>query len=304
MRSLAAFDLNLLTALEALLRTQSVTRSARELGLGQPAVSHALGRLREELNDPLLVRAGRGMVRTPRADALSPQVTELLAQVRRTLEEPDHFEPAAHRGELFIAAGDYAVVSVLHSWIRQLLELVPGLDVRLMPISTTSQDDLERGELDMLLTPLGPGNSGRFKHALLCHDEFQVVFNRGAAPEGKLTAEQYADLRHVVAAASRDPRSMVDRALAELGLSRRIALTVPNYLSMLPALLRSDLVGTLPRRLFVGGGPALDFREPPLVLPRIELHLLWHARLDADPRQAWLRRSLLAHGAQLQEQGQ
>ena len=97
---------------------------------------------------------------------------------------------------------------------------------------------------------------------------------------------------HVVVASGRDPRSMVDRALAELGLERRVAMTVPSYLSMLPALLRSELVGTLPSKLFVAGGPALEFREPPVALPDIELTLAWHARLDADPRQVWLRESL------------
>ena len=291
-RSLAAFDLNLLTALEALLRTESVTQAARELNLGQPAVSHALGRLREELSDPLLVRAGRHMVRTPRGDALAPQVTDLLAQIRRTLVEPDDFDPKTYRGELHVAAGDYAIVAVLHGWAQCLLDEVPGLDLRLQPIRLNSGEALERGELDMIVTPAVTANLARFRTTRLCDDHFQVVFNKQHGPRGELTAERYAGLKHVVVASGRDPRSMVDRALAELGLERRVAMTVPSYLSMLPALLRSELVGTLPSKLFVAGGPALEFREPPVALPDIELTLAWHARLDADPRQVWLRESL------------
>jgi DNA-binding transcriptional LysR family regulator len=290
-----AFDLNLLIVFDAVMQERSVTRAGSRIGLSQPAMSHALNRLRHMLKDELFIRTPQGMVPTPRAELLAQPLRNALSEMQLALE-PTAFDPAASKQRFALAVNNYAAVVLAPSIVAAVTTAAPAVYLDLRPSGTLDiADRLDRGDLDLALGSLEcPGE--RFALAPLFDDAFVMVMRQGhPASRGKLTAKAFAALPHLEISSSREDTSFIDSWLGDQGLTRRIALRAP-YLAAAPILVQSDLVATLSRRIaheFIRNHP-LELRRPPYESPRVRTLMLWHRRLDRQPAHRWLRQIILS----------
>ena len=283
-------DLSLLLALDALLQEGNVTRAARRIGLSTPATSHALARIRERLGDPILVRAGRKMVLTPRAERLRPQVRSLVEEASRALSPAAPFTPRSLERTFTIFTTDH-VLLVLGAEVDRILRAeAPGVSLRYLPSVAEDWIPLRDGAAD--LSVCLPGHfPAEFRTRKLFTDRFTCVVREGHPVVGhRITLDEYLALEHVVVAPL-GRRSQVDAVLAERGLARRIRRTVPYFLSGLHMVAESDDVLTVSDRAALVLAPVLGLRllEPPLPLTPYTLNLLWHPRLEHEPANRWLR---------------
>jgi DNA-binding transcriptional LysR family regulator len=285
-----AFDLNLLIVFDAVMQDRSVTRAGKRIGLSQPAMSHALNRLRHMLKDELFVRTPDGMVPTPRAETLAQPLRNALSEMQLALE-PAAFDPVASDRRFALALNNYAAVVLAPPLVAAVSAAAPSVHLDLQPSGTLNMvEHLDRGDLDLALGNMdSPGE--RFATAPLLEDAFVLVMRRGhPASRRKLSAAALAALPHLEISSSRENTGFVDQWLAERGLARRIALRAP-YLSAAPILVQSDLVATLSRRIaqeFVRNHP-LQICNPPYKSPVVRTTMLWHRRLDRHPAHRWLR---------------
>ena len=291
-------DLNLMVALEALLEERSVTRAGKRLRLSQPAVSNALSRLRELFDDPMLVRSGSGMMPTPRALTLLPQVREALAQLRRVISSPAPFAPSTASERFTLLATDFIEMVVLPGLMARVSRSAPGVTLDVRPFGEVPpQEGLASGALDLVLGVFSEAPTG-------CHTEklfsegFLCAVRRGhpVLAEGPLTLERYAALPHLLVAPSRSSKGAVDNVLQRHGLSRHVALYVAHFLVAPLVIAQSDLVVTLPARAARLLAPHHDLAllEPPVVLSGFTVSQVWHERTqDSQPHQ-WLRAQIVA----------
>lgn len=290
MNDIRSLDFNLLKAFHALLEERSVTRAAARLSLTQPAVSGMLNRLRENFDDPLFVRAQRGVIPTPRAFELAEPLQRVLRDIEAMLQ-PAQFDPASAQMTISIAGTDYSLRAVVVPFLTALRQRAPGIRVAMLPI----EDDrvlsqLERGELDLAL--MTPASTPPELHARRLFDEEYVCVLRADHPaieNETLTLERFCELDHaIVSYAGGGFRGATDAALEALGRTRRVVLSLPSFL-VLPEVLRaSDLVAMVPRRL-IGDLAGLALVEVPLVVPGFTKIVAWHERTHANAAQAWLR---------------
>ena len=297
--NLAAIDLNLLVALDALLRERSVTRAARQVGLSQPAMSRALGRLRDLLDDPILVRAGHAMVPTPRALAAMAPLGASLEAIRRTLEPPESFDPRTSRRSFELGAIDTTQVAVLPRLLDAVSREAPGVEVASRPLASAAEtfQQLSAGTRDLAIGRY-EAVPGGIRREVLYQDRAVCVVRRGHPRiRGRLTLRRYLAEAHLasVAVATAEQPFTIEGLLAERGLERRIACTVEN-LAVAPLVVsRTDLICTAMRETVAPFAQKLGVRllEPPLPFPELNLHLVWHERNDRDNGHAWLRETLL-----------
>ncbi|MEO8706682.1 MAG: LysR family transcriptional regulator [Kofleriaceae bacterium] len=289
---LAGIDLNLLTTLDAILEHHSVTLAARDLGLTQPAVSHALRRLRELLGDSLLVRTAHGMTPTPRALELRPGVRAALAAAEAVLQAAPAFDPASAERTFVITCVDQAAYEVLPRLATELAQQAPKVRIAVKPTATERITDALGGELDLAIGVFidQPVN---IRERLLWHDDFACVVRRGsAAARGPFDLARYLSLRHLFIAPRGLPGSPVDDLLARRGHRRNVVMTVPHFLVAPHVVASTDgLVWTAPSGLarpFARQLP-LTLREPPFSIGGFDVVMRWHLRLDRDPGLAWLR---------------
>jgi len=301
--SLAGVDLNLLVVLDALLAERHVTRAARRVGLTQPAASHALGRLRALLGDPLLVRGARGaLVPTPRAAAIAPALRRALDGVSEALRGEPVFEPATARRSFRIGAGDYQELVLLPGLMEQLAREAPGIDLWVVQLPDDSAHAMAAGDVDLVLGVWRHAEwpAGIFQKPLFDED-FRCVVRAGhAATAQRLTLPRYCELSHLVVAPRGTPGSYVDEALARLGRSRRIAVRVPHFLIAPHVIAGSELIATLPTRIVRHHLEPLGLAmlPTPLDIPRFTVSMAWHERAHHDPGQRWLRDRIAELGKQ------
>lgn len=288
MRDIKTLDLNLLKALDALLDTRSVTAAADRLGLTQPAVSGMLARLRDAFDDPLFVRARRGVTPTERALALAGPVREVLAGVEALLR-PAAFDPATASFTLTLAATDYALEAIVAPFMAALRRRAPGLTVAVKPLDDACVlSQLERGEVDIAF--MTPQTSPPELHARPLFDETYVCALRADHPEaGALSLDRFCALDHALVSYSGEPFfGATDAALAKLGRQRRVAVSVTSFLILLKLLRATDLIAVAPRRL-MADAPGLVFHDPPADIPGFTKTAVWHDRAHRDPGQRWAR---------------
>lgn len=298
MPDLSAINLNLLVALGALLEEANVTRAAARLGVTQSAMSHSLRELRELLGDQLLVRGPRGMLRTPRAEALRGPLRRGLSELERVVAGQVGWSPARDARVFRVAAGDLVSVQLLPSLLERIGREAPrvDLDVRAADLPR-SVAQLESGELDVLVA-LEVDAPGLRRRALL-HDRFACLVRAGHphVADG-LDLDLYCRLPHVLIAPRGESGSFVDTALAGLGRARRVALRVPYFLVAPLVVARSDMILTAPASLAreLAAHYPLVVLPVPFDLPGFTLHLVWHERFDDDPGHRWLRDAMIAIG--------
>lgn len=291
-------DLNLLSALHALLEHESVSAAARALGVTQPAMSRTLQRLREALGDPLLVRAGRGVVPTERARALRAPVEEAVRAVRKVFAAPGAFDPATATGELVVALGDEAQVAFADAIVRAVWADAPGVDVRVRRLGAASIEEGRRGLLDLAIAPdlsvlppiAGAVDYGELVAKPLYTRRFVVA---GAARRwpGPLSLEAFLAARHVIVSFEGGGRGFVDELLAARGLSRRVALSVTSFTSAIQLVASTDLLATVPREILPDG--EVVAHPPPIPVPPLPMLALWHPHRTTDPRHRFLREAVM-----------
>lgn len=263
--NLSAIDLNLLPALEALLRRRNVTRAAADVGLSQPAMSRALARLRQTLGDPLLVRSASGLAPTPRAQDLAPRLGVAL-EAARGLFRAQSFEPAGLRRTIRVAASDVQTVLLAPAMMARLRRVAPGVDLVMEPYGADVRRRMEDGSLDLAFalasTPLPPG---AWSEAIGL-DRLALVMRRGhPAADVAWTLAHYRRFDHAAVALLGDGELDIDARLAAAGVSRRIALTTPHFVAALASVAATDMVTTVSATL--AGRFAVPFdlvlRAPP-----------------------------------------
>jgi DNA-binding transcriptional LysR family regulator len=292
MHGLSAIDLNLVHALHALLEECSVTRAAARVGLSQPAMSHALSRLREHFGDPLLRRAGRAMVLTARAEELKVQARTVIGELELLLApSAQPLLPERLQTRLRLVTDDGLGATLLPRVLAAVRQAAPGVDLDVLPRGAPGRKALLRmGKADLALGFFsGAGMDLHRQH--LYDDDWVCVLRQGHPLQHGLDAQQWASLPHILVSPTGGSRGQVDTVLQTAGLTRRVAVTAPHFLAALALVAASDLVLTTPRRVAQTqtGCLPIVLLEPPLPLPPIPVSMLWDGRTHQDPVQRWLR---------------
>jgi DNA-binding transcriptional LysR family regulator len=290
-------DMNLLVALDALLVEGSVTQAAGRLGLSSSAMSRTLARLRLATGDPLLVRAGRRLVPTPRAAELRDRVHELSREVRAVLAPQFRTLDIASLERAFTLRASEGFVEFLSApLVAAVMQAAPGVCLRFAPKPDKDAGPLREGVVDLEIGALA-ASAPELRSQFLFRDGFVGVARVGhpllAEP---VTPERYAACYHVVASRNEEFAGPVDDALAKLGLSRAIRVIVPGYPDAMRIARHSDLIALVPRSCLgnrLAGDPDvttdLDSFALPVPAPQISISAMWHPRMDADPAHRWLR---------------
>ncbi|MFI8455988.1 LysR family transcriptional regulator [Kitasatospora sp. NPDC085464] len=289
-------DLNLLRALDALLQENSVTKAAERLGTSPAAVSRTLARLRRTVGDPLLVRAGQGMVPTPRALELREEVGALLRDCDNVLRPGAGFEPVHLERTFTVQTSDVVLVRVAGSLTERIRAEAPKVDTVFLPEALEGGPALRQGLVDVEVGVLGHLDPEIRSRPLVRAPLVGVA--RGGHPlfDGRITARRFAAADHI--GVSRRGRRLgpIDAALAERGLRRRVAVVVPSHTSAMLLARDSDLVALGVADWLPETVEALGLRSfpIPLELDPLELGMAWHPRNSADPGHRWFREHLAA----------
>jgi DNA-binding transcriptional LysR family regulator len=295
--NLAALDLNLLVALDALLLEANVSRAAMRIGLSQPAASHALQRLRGVLGDPLLVRTGARMELTPRAQALRGPLAQALDQVRG-LFIPDDFDAARSERHFRLMMPDLAVELLVPPLMQKLDAAAPGVRIDVVPWRGPAIFTAEFARTIDLVISIGDAFMG-FHRQLLYTDSDALAVRRGHPMGAKLKRrEAFLNARHVAVVIRGQNADLIDTWLLSKGVRRRIALVVPGYIEALHVTARSDLVAFVPRRLIAALAKPLSLTAiaPPLDPGIDEQFMFTPTRAQMDPGSIWLRNLMLETG--------
>lgn len=288
---MADLDLNLLPALDALLTERSVSGAARRLGLSISATSRTLARLRAATGDPILVPAGRRMVRTPHAEAIADRVRDLTVAVAAVLAPAPPLDIAGLRRDFTIRANEAFVLLHAARLAAAVGAVAPGVRLRFAPKPDKEIRSLREGTVDLEIGVIS-GDGAELRGQTLFHDSFVGIARIGhpilaATP---VTVEVYSAWSHVVASRRGRFSGPVDDALAACGVSRKVNVVVPDFPAVIAVAAASDLLGLVPRsfRAAGSGGGTATF-ELPVTTPEVVVSQIWHPRMDADPGHRWLR---------------
>jgi DNA-binding transcriptional LysR family regulator len=288
-------NLNLLLALHYLVEERSVTAAARRSGVTQSAMSRSLARLREMLDDPLLVRTRHGMKLTSRSLALRLPLQRLVADAVAIVDHRVAFEPATARRTFTIASSDYVHTALMPELLAGLEEEAPGIDIVLRPESRQAPELLEEGLIDLAVTLPDFIQDRDLRMQKLLRDDFVCVL-RADHPnaDSAWTLDAYCTLRHALASPRQRTVGHVDKHLLAAGRARRVAFIAPSFLAVAHLVRKTDLVATLPIRVAhaLAEPLGLVLRPVPLPLPGFETAQFWHERRHRDPAHAWLRRRI------------
>ncbi|HEU0031416.1 MAG TPA: LysR family transcriptional regulator [Kofleriaceae bacterium] len=296
-------DLNLLAVLEAIVETRSVGGAAERVGITKAAMSHALARLRAQIGDPVLVRAGSGWQLSERAQAIATQVRDVVDGARALLDRERTFEAATTTREFRIHATDH-VLALLGTTIGALTsKQAPAATLRFVAIEADDVLPLRSGRNDLAIGVF-PDLPAEFRTQALFQERFACVVRDGH-PRIKttLTLDAYLGLQHVVVAPRGRRGSIVDDVLAERGHARTVTRYVPYFVVALDHVSRTDHVVTISERLGRAYADRFGLRvlRPPLALPPYTIAQVWHPRVDADPAHRWLRKLVASAAATLKQ---
>jgi DNA-binding transcriptional LysR family regulator len=302
-KALRRTDLAVLVALDALLEERNVTRAAALLSVTQPTVSGMLARLRKLFDDPLFVRTPHGLLPTPRALAVAPALKQWLTDAD-ALVSGQPFEPSLARWTISVAANDYIQAALLVPLLERLRRRAPYVRVAVRPAQTDRVSALlADGELDLNITSTTEITALDLPSRLLYEERYVCVIRQDHPlnDERTVTLDQFCSHPHVLVSPTEGRfAGPTDEALARLGRTRPVVLSVPGFL-VLPDILRTDdLIAVVPERLLGGRMSGLRSFAPPLAIPGFGVVALWHARLHQDPAHRWLREQIAATARDLQ----
>ena len=292
MHDIKKVDLNLLLVLDALLDERNVTRAGARLGYTQPTISGMLARLRDLFGDPLFVRTQRGLLATPRAQALAVPLKQLLAESQR-LVAGDVFDPANARVTFTISSNDYMQHALLVPFVKVLRSEARQIRLAIAPPIILS-DALARGQIDLAVTI--PEFAMSHLPSRLLYRERYVVAVRPQHPLARraaLNVERFCNYDHVLVSPTGGSfEGPTDQALARLQLRRTVRYSVPSFLLMPEILQTDDLVALVPSRLLRENNKRLVVLKPPVEVPGFDVIAVWHRRVDKDIAHRWLRNRL------------
>ncbi|ALJ37450.1 LysR family transcriptional regulator [Azospirillum brasilense] len=294
--NLHRIDLNLLVVFDAIARAGSVKDAAPQLALSQPAVSHALNRLRELMNDPLFVRSRNRLVPTERAQSMIVQVADILQSVRVLMngEELNVVESDRH---FRIGISDFTALAIVPRLTRKLQEIAPKITMEMIPVGESTLNQLAAGELDCTFWGLQPPEAP-YQSQFLFHDSF-LGFCCASHPLIELESEEisiddYLRFPHAIAQFRASSASPIDVFLKGIGRRRTIALRSPSFMSNITAIAGTKMIATLPSRLeSMALSQGLLSFPLPFSIPNFNYSLVWHRRTEADPSGIWFRRLLI-----------
>lgn len=283
-------DLNLLLTLDVLLTECNVARAARRLHLSPSAMSRALARLRETTGDPLLVRAGRGLVPTPRAQELREQVSRLVQEAQGVLRPGELLDPSRLSRHFTLRTSDGFVEYFGPALIALAQREAPGVRLRFMQKPDKDSTPLRDGSVDLETGVIGAASSPEIRTRALFRDRFIGVVRAGhPLARGKVTAARYAAGQHVLVSRRGLDKGPIDEGLRALGLARDIAVIVAGFSDALSLARDSDLIASVPERHTGNLRAGMHSFALPVEVPALTVSMLWHPRMDADPAHRWLR---------------
>ena len=310
--TLRTLDLNLLRVFDEVMVERSLTRAAHLLSITQPAVSNSLRRLREALADELLVRKGRTLEPTARAQELWPTVRDMLQRLQDVLA-PNVFEPASANTMFVLTMADATAAELMPPLVELITAQAPGVSLRVVPLTTRDprrllddgHADLAIGNFPAAMSDLAArtqaGEASLFHHHRLFQGEYVCVMRRGhPLAKGPFTLRRYCDARHMLVSFSGRAHGFIDEALSAMGRSRRVVLTVNQFFTAGKIVAHSDLLTVLPRHFVnvTGFADQLVLRELPFVPPAIQVDALWHRRQNSSSAHTWLRTQVISLAAQ------
>ena len=283
-------DFNLLVTLDVLLAEGSVARAAQRLRLSPSAMSRALARLRAATGDPLLVRAGRGLVPTPRALELRQQVGQLVQDGKAVLRPAETLDLRRLVRTFTLRTGDGFVENFGPALVARIGREAPGVRLRFVQKSEKDNAPLRDGSVDLETGVVAEATGPEFRTQALFRDRLVGVVRKGhALSRGKVTPARYAAGKHVEVSRHAMEDGPADRALEPLGLERGIAVIVGGFATALALARSSDLIATVPEQHTGQLRGGMQSFSLPVPVPAITVSMLWHPRLDADPAHRWLR---------------
>jgi DNA-binding transcriptional LysR family regulator len=301
-------DLNLLRVFDQVMAERNLTRAARNLSMTQPAVSNALNRLRDALGDKLVTRSGYGVEPTARALALWPAVADALRQLESSIT-PGDFVAAEARNTFVLAMADATGAELMPGLVEIIERDAPGVSARVVPLTTRDPRRLlDEGQVDLavgffpavladLTAQAQQGGMAAFGHQRLFEGRYVCVMRQGhPLARGPMTLKRYCAAHHLLVSFSGRPFGFVDEALASLGLTRRIVLTVNQFFTAGRVVASSDLLTVLPSHFVrvTGIADQLVLRPLPFDVPPVHVDALWHRRQEQRSDHAWLRLAIAA----------
>jgi DNA-binding transcriptional LysR family regulator len=287
---MATPDLNLLVTLDVLLAEGSVARAAQRLRLSPSAMSRALARLRETTGDPLLVRAGRGLVPTPRALELRDRVGQLVQDGEAVLRPAEKLNLKRLIRTFTLRTREGFVENFGPDLIARVGAEAPGVRLRFVPKPDKDSASLRDGTVDLETGVVGNTTGPEVRAQALFRDRFIGVVRKGhPLSRGKITPSRYAKGRHVVVSRRGLDKGPIDEVLIPFGLEREIVTFVAGFSAALALARASDLIASVPERTTGNLRAGMHSFPLPFPMPEITVSLLWHPRLDADPAHRWLR---------------
>ena len=283
-------DLNLLITLDVLLAEGSVARAAQRLRLSPSAMSRALARLRETTGDPLLVRAGRGLVPTPRALELRKRVGQLVQDADAVLRPAETLNLKQLIRTFTLRTSEGFVENFGPDLMARVGKDAPGVQLRFAPKPDKDSASLRDGTVDLETGVVGKTTGPEVRAQALFRDRFIGVVRMGhPLSQGEITPSRYASGRHVVVSRRGLDQGPIDEALKAFGLEREIGTIVGGFSTALALARASDLIASVPERHTGNLRAGMHSFPLPVPAPEVTVSLLWHPRLDADPAHRWLR---------------
>jgi len=297
---LSQVDLNLFVVLEAIYREGNITRAGQQMNLTQPAISHALKRLRDLLQDPLFVRQGPHMVPTPFTRNIIEEVRQALQILEVNLSQSRNFVPENTRRSFHLSLWEYAEALILPSLMCRLTNAAPGMSITTSRVKRRDlETELASGSVDLAID-IPMTVSDRIRHKWLLNEPFVVIArHRHPAITNKLDLNTYLTQRHIQVSSRRQGPSLIDIELSRRGLQRQVFLRSQHNLAACMVVSKTDMLLTLPERhaqLLNTGlanmGVTNQVYPFPLQAPRLEAHLYWHESVENDPANRWLREEI------------
>ncbi len=289
-------DLNLLVVLDAIYTEGGITKAARKLHLTQPAISHALSRLREMFGDPLFERQGQAMAPTPLARGVIEPVRRSLRNLEITLNEVARFDPATSQAKFTVAVRDVLEATLLPALMERVAKEAPHIEIAAVRADRREiESELAMGTLDAAIDVLLP-LSEHIHHSRIGIDPMVVMARKGHPAVRKgLDIETYLKQGHILVSSRRAGQGIEDVELSRHGLQRRIRLRCQHYFAACSVVSRTDLILTMPETYAriasqQFGNQILPF---PLAMPTLDAHLYWHANVEAEPANRWLRERVM-----------
>lgn len=291
-------DLNLLVVFATLWDTQNVTRAGERLALSQPAVSHALRRLRERLGDELFVNGRHSLVPTARAAELIGPVREALARLDEALQGSTPFVPATAQRKFRIASGDFVEFLILPGLIQHIAREAPGVMIEVVPLPANNALPalLESGEINLVISTPTVFGAGLSQESITTVSLLTLIWQREGLPAGRFPLDLYLQRPQVMIEMHQREGNIIDATLQAQGLARRIGVLVQNFMAMPVIAAQTGYICNLPGPIAKAFAPTfgLSCHEPPVDFPAPELVAHWHSRFDTDPGLKWLREQIKA----------